>query len=425
MPQHPLRHAFTLMELLVVIGIIAILFGLLLPAIMVGHASLQMTECENHLRQIVCAAVQFHDENPNQALPPGAGFYPQGTSASETPGVGNAFFHLLPYLDWQSVWKNSTGVPSPPGDPNGLPGTTLPAGNPDSWAGTRYAGFNGVFTSPIALFRCPCDPTDPAQGYLTDPVIGLQAGSTSLDSLGQSGYFGQPWGTCSYAMNGLVFLMTDTSRSDGGPGNWNPGNGPVAPAIGAPAGDTAPDNYNLGWMYTLSPWAFTAGAANLVKSFPDGTSNTILFTEKYAQCNNATFSPTSGLSGGNYWAYATSGSTDVGDVWSQSFGVNSNNPSNPGSLPHQNPVYPMIAVTYWDAANGAGNMTSIGPASVPQIQPTLGSCDPLRASSPHRVCLAAMADGSVHGHAVKNTQYDLTWWMALTPDGGDVLGADW
>jgi prepilin-type N-terminal cleavage/methylation domain-containing protein len=98
-PQQPRRAAFSLVELLVVIGIIAILVALLIPAIQASRAAASRTLCANNLRQLGIAS-----HNHESAL----GYFPAGTVAKEYPAEPTAawtFYRwsalamLTPYLE--------------------------------------------------------------------------------------------------------------------------------------------------------------------------------------------------------------------------------------------------------------------------------------------------------------------------------------
>ncbi|HEV3236485.1 MAG TPA: DUF1559 domain-containing protein [Gemmataceae bacterium] len=352
-------RAFTLIELLVVIAIIAILIGLLVPAVQKVREAANRIKCANNMKQFGLAIHNM--QSTYEKLPPLTGPYPTGTiwvdpagskAFQNGPPWNTTFFWMLPFIEQDNLYKNSVVGPAVPGDGNfNLPG---PAG----WGSLNGSPIT-CETQPIKIYGCPSDP-----GYL-DQAVQVNAGDVGWIVWDFSSF-----SLTSYAANAQVFAKTDQNG-------------------------------------IMTSWQ---GIPRIPTTFTDGTSNTILFAEKLAQCNYLRDSagvpvpPSSSNNGG------AGPIVPQGNVWAW----------HQASL--STPGFAMRDPT--GAARGFPTPQPVGIASIPQtsVGDYLNKCDFYRASTAHPAMNITMGDGSVR--TVSSSISGLTWWALCTPNGGEVIGSD-
>ena len=165
------RAAFTLVELLVVMGIVATLVGLLLPAVQKTRAAAARAACFNNLKQIGLALHHHHDA---------AGSFPAGRGAP-APQVFSAHARLLPFVEQENL-KNLIDFTAAP--------TTYSVANGPTYDGSRNYP---AATTVVRSFLCPADPNGrvPGSPYAaTSYAANAGSGTVALGNLtGADGVF--------------------------------------------------------------------------------------------------------------------------------------------------------------------------------------------------------------------------------------------
>jgi prepilin-type N-terminal cleavage/methylation domain-containing protein/prepilin-type processing-associated H-X9-DG protein len=243
------RRAFTLLELLVVAGIIGALIAILVPAVQKARESANRTICANNLRQIGLA--MQHYEAVNGGLPPNYHEDPSRTDGSHNLFYG-PFVRLLPHLELGDTYRNFSFLyyDSPFPDPQGLGWPSVPGAM--SW--NDHCWQRNPFNRPPVQTASWVAPPDP----LSCP-----------NPTGATGIAGQTWGA-----EGTFKVFLCPSQ----PFNQNDlANGSVVafflqgqPGIDMPKGNPFWDGQASPTCMDNTGTASTAGCTLYANSYPPG-----------------------------------------------------------------------------------------------------------------------------------------------------------
>jgi prepilin-type N-terminal cleavage/methylation domain-containing protein/prepilin-type processing-associated H-X9-DG protein len=277
-----LEGGFTLIELLVVIAIIAVLVGLLLPAVQKVREAANRMKCSNNLKQLALACHNYHDAQG--AFPPGSALNPGWISTNQSGWTGNGgwqfdqgsyMVYILPYVEQSNLYNQLVNM--------GL-------GTPNTDPITRACS-NGILPVIMPLYRCPSDSFHNGDAPFYNYAANYGATMTCFNTSCNYDPFYTPYcaaGPCGtpYPPTSLLAGLAFQCDFDGpNHGMFYEGQKPTSPKI-------------------------------RMASVTDGTSNTILLgeilagqssAESYSCCNNIPWNTTNSLNRG--WASFDNGET--------------------------------------------------------------------------------------------------------------------
>jgi hypothetical protein len=360
--------------LAVVILITILAIGLLLPSVQkASDGGGNRTKCINNLRQIGLATQQVNDVQGR--LPPLFGEFAGKPAAS-------FWYHILPYIEEKAVYERL---------PPKFMVQTSPILIPVDLTDPATSLLGNAAAARVPTYICPSDDNAPPEGVYPiasasrfGPDVTISAVTTDGKAYGAAATFPAGYqlvfGTGSYAANYLVFGALEAPR--------------------------------------------------IPESMPDGTSTTMLFTEKTPLC---------GQTGGNLWAFPYLGTDQAGTAqgffpftstspwydWSGVFGYYPPNQRNPLNVPTVNDLYYAL------------EPIPFGRYPLFMHQPTQDACDPTLPTSFHPSgIIVAMGDASARVVNARVTPQ--TWQAAITPSPipgvtylpgtsprSDVLRSDW
>ncbi len=364
------RRGFTLIELLVVIAIIAVLIGLLLPAVQAAREAARRSQCVNNLKQLSLAVANF--ESTNLHMPPGTGPMPIYSNNTRNRAGGRATVQaqILPYLEQSAAYGAFNFEHSL--DDFGVAFPNLTA--------QRQI---------VSSFLCPSDPN-------TNKIA---------PGLGYQNYFANMGATASPEY-GSSFDHQERQQNLTGPFSYTITGRPPEPQFIAPA-NTEPNP------------GFRKASITRLAEITDGTSNTAVFSETLHGAS------TTGLSADiPSDRFLIVNLVPVGDFNANTFAGNYSPPASCLGTPATRIVYRgqqyyrSLTSNYFYAHTTPPNFKQLDcGAAVEVVRFHIAA----RSRHPGGVNVS-MADGSVR--FVKDT-VNLAAWRALgTKGGGEIISAD-
>ena len=354
------RTAFTLIELLVVIAIIAILIGLLLPAVQKVREAAARMSSQNNLKQLALACHNF--ESANAVLP---GYVPSPPPATNPDSFGYSVHALiLPYIEQENLGRTF--------DPNTQP-LFVPGGG---FFGSLNPLVAPAAGTPVKTFLCPADSQDPI--YTTNSGGGRYAGT-----------------------NYVVCIGSGRDPND-------------SPAVNPARSNGIHARFEAdGLFYNRSRVP--------LNGITDGTSNTLMFSQCLRGLNMTVTGPATNLTADQRRRqYGNVGSTHL-PISVAPGGLNP--PLNPASQASATTWLGNRGGAWiWASATGNGFTTALTPNSLtPDIVAHGTGWQSARSSFTGGVNVA-LGDGSVR--FIRDSITLFTWQAMATRAGGEVLGSD-